>query len=386
VTDRTTEIDRELDDDVDAETAEKVMEIELTREEMHETVEAIGERLTPASIAESAKETVRDATVGKVEDMAQSARGALDDASMTASEARNGIIDTIRQNPIPAAMAGIGLAWLWTHRSQGQSYRSGTWRRGADYYGEPRYAGSRYTTGSRSSGNGGAMEGVTSKVGEVGDRMSDVGDRVSQRVEQGVGTMSDQFDRVGDRMSDVPDQLGYRVQDLSEQARSLIEDSPLAVGAVAVAVGTAIGAAIPSTSTERRMLGPAAQRAIGTAEDKATEALDQAEQRMSEATSGQGSAGTSRGRSGSGASTSGGSSSGASTSGGSSAGASSRSRATGGSSDTTTAAQSAGMTGGTSSSPASSSSRSSGQLGAEAVDTSGTSGNKTRLRQRNASS
>jgi hypothetical protein len=54
----------------------------------------------------------------------------------------------------------------------------------------------------------------------------------------------------------------YRVHDLSEQARSLIEESPLAVGAVAVAVGTAIGAALPSTSTERRVLRPATNRAI----------------------------------------------------------------------------------------------------------------------------
>ena len=342
MTDHTTRVDPELDDDVDAETAEKVMEIELTREEMHETVEAIGDRLTPASIAESAKETVRDATVGKVEEMAQSARGALDDASMTASEARNGIIDTIRQNPIPAAMAGIGLAWLWTHRAQGESYKSGSWRRDYGYYGEPRYAGDRYdeTYRYRGADGGGAKAAVTSKVGEVGDRMSDVSDRVSQRVEQGVDTMSDQFERMGDRMSDVPDELGYRVQDLSEQARNLIEDSPLAVGAVAVAVGTAIGAALPSTSTERRVLGPAAERAIGTAEEKATEALDQAEQRMSEATSGQGSAGTARGSS-----------------------TSSRS-------------------GGTGSSPASSSSRSSERPAAPTTTSSGA----TRLRQGDASS
>ncbi|HET9083796.1 MAG TPA: DUF3618 domain-containing protein [Candidatus Limnocylindrales bacterium] len=369
MTDRTTGIDPALDDDVDAETAEKVIEIELTREEMHETVEAIGERLTPAAIAESAKETVRDATVGKVEDMAQSARGALDDASTTASEARNGIIDTIRQNPIPAAMAGIGLAWLWTHRSQGQTYTSGTWRRGSDYYGEPRYAGDRYGETYRYGGSGGAKEGVSSKVGEVGDRVSDVGDRVSERAGQAVESVSDQFDRLGDRMSDVPDQMGYRVQDLSEQARNLIEDSPLAVGAVAVAVGTAIGAAIPATSTERRVLRPAAERAIGTAEERATEALEQAEQRMSEATSGQGSSGTSRGRSGSGGSGSGSSGSSSSSSGSTSSGSSSG--ATGGSSGTgSTSAGSGGST---------------GSSGASA-GTSGTSGNRTRLRQTDASS
>jgi hypothetical protein len=293
-------MDPALDDDVGAETAEKVMEIELTREEMHDTVEAIGERLTPGAIAENAKETVRDATVGKVEEMAQSARGALDDASTTAYEARNGIMDTIRQNPIPAAMAGIGLAWLWTHRSQGQSYRSGMWHRGSEWdYG---YGGSRY--GASHPGEGGAGQGVSSRVGDVGERVGDVGDRVSRRVEQGMETVGDQVDRLGERMGDVPDEMGYRVHDLSEGARNLIEESPLAVGAVAVAVGTAIGAALPSTSTERRVLGPAAERAIGTAEEKATEALDQAEQRMGEATPGQGASGTPRSRSGSGRATS----------------------------------------------------------------------------------
>ncbi|HSL76044.1 MAG TPA: DUF3618 domain-containing protein, partial [Candidatus Limnocylindrales bacterium] len=60
----------ERDDDTelgaDRETVEKQMELEQTREELHETVEAIGDRLTPAAIAENAKQTVRDATVGKV--------------------------------------------------------------------------------------------------------------------------------------------------------------------------------------------------------------------------------------------------------------------------------------------------------------------------------
>ena len=40
--------------------------------------------------------------------MAQSASRVLDDAGMSALEARSGIVETIRENPIPAAMAGIG--------------------------------------------------------------------------------------------------------------------------------------------------------------------------------------------------------------------------------------------------------------------------------------
>jgi gas vesicle protein len=279
VTDQSNLPDDERGDDPDAETAQKVMELDQTREEMHETVEAIGDRLSPAAITQSAKETVREATVGKVEDMAQSATRVLDDAGMTALEARTGIVETIRQNPIPTAMAGIGLAWLLTHRAPG--------------YQTTRWPDSR----RQRSWDNPQGDSMRRRVDAVGDRASDIGDRVTGRVEEGVDALGRSFDDVGQRVGDVPDQVTYKVHDLSEQARSLIEDSPLAVGAVAVAVGTAIGAALPSTSTERRVLRPAANQAIEVAEQKATDALDQAEQRMSASTSSQTKSGTSRARS-----------------------------------------------------------------------------------------
>ena len=219
VTERTKSPDDERDD-VDQETVEKVMEIEQMREEMHGTVEAIGDRLSPAAITQSAKETVREATVGKVEDMAQSASRVLDDAGMTALEARTSIVETIRQNPLPAAMAGIGLAWLVTHRSPG--YQTTRWQ----------------DSRRRQSWENSGQDAVGGGVAAVGDRASEIGDRVTGRVEDGVDAIGRRVDDVGQRVGEMPDEVRYRVYDLSEQARSLIEDSPLAVGAVAVAVGT----------------------------------------------------------------------------------------------------------------------------------------------------
>ena len=77
-------------------------EIEDTREEMTGTVQAIGERLDPANIVQDAKETVRDATVGKVEQMTSNAMD-------TATETGSGILETIRRNPLPAAMAAPNI-------------------------------------------------------------------------------------------------------------------------------------------------------------------------------------------------------------------------------------------------------------------------------------
>src|SRR5919202_1910660 len=77
---------------------------------MSTTIDAITERLSPDNVKEQVKEqmaeqvrdvrdTVREATIGKAEDMVRS-------AGETVSDARAGVIETIKQNPIPAALAG----------------------------------------------------------------------------------------------------------------------------------------------------------------------------------------------------------------------------------------------------------------------------------------
>ena len=74
-------------------------------------------------------------------------------AGDTLNEARYTMMDTIRQNPIPAAMVGIGLGWLFMNRrssSQGSYSRYDDARR---YRGQPAYygggyAGDRYTYGT----------------------------------------------------------------------------------------------------------------------------------------------------------------------------------------------------------------------------------------------
>ena len=82
------------------------VEIRETRERIGDNLEQLGERLNPENIKEKVKQDVRDATIGKVESMAQSAADQIDDARQTIDEARRTITDTVRENPIPAAMVG----------------------------------------------------------------------------------------------------------------------------------------------------------------------------------------------------------------------------------------------------------------------------------------
>src|SRR4051812_21559582 len=59
--------------DATDETASLRADIEQTRSELSTTIDAIQEKLNPQNIVDQAKETVREATVGKVEHMVSNA-------------------------------------------------------------------------------------------------------------------------------------------------------------------------------------------------------------------------------------------------------------------------------------------------------------------------
>src|SRR5690606_29272661 len=87
-----------------------------TRAEMSETINAIQEKVNPETVkaqikenvqheADAIKAQVREATIGRAEKVAHN-------ASETARDAGDSLMETIRDNPVPAAMVGIGLGWL----------------------------------------------------------------------------------------------------------------------------------------------------------------------------------------------------------------------------------------------------------------------------------
>ena len=85
--------------DTDEEVEVIATEIEQTRDEMTGTVQAIGDRLDPANIVQDAKKTVREATVGRVEQMTSN-------ALETAGDTGSGILED--DSPEPAACGNGG--------------------------------------------------------------------------------------------------------------------------------------------------------------------------------------------------------------------------------------------------------------------------------------
>ena len=245
---------RSLTDDEQAEAAEIRAEIEEAREEMGGTLNELGDRLEPSHLMQQAKENVRDATIGRVE---ETARGTTDM-----------VMETIKRNPVPAALAGAGLALLWMNRSNGHDY--GRSEGGSYRSGEYRTYGYRGEYDPPGQGIGGK---VGEKVGEVG---STVGGAVGN-VRDGAG---EAVSTVAQGANQAADEVGLRLD-------RFMKASPLAVGAIAVGAGVLAGTIIPDTPQEQELLGDASRQVVNTVRQtvddvatKAEEALDETEQKV----------------------------------------------------------------------------------------------------------
>ena len=264
-----------------AETAEVealVVEIEATRSEMAGTVEELGDRLDPATIADRAKDRVREATIGtietKVNDMTTAASDLASDAGRTAQEAGSGLIETIKANPVPAAMAGLGIGWLIMNRRTGQR---ASWDRSWDR---------TWVTADRRAYEGntirdryrpGPADDLRRKAADLPDafgrRMDDAGDAVGEAASNARRAAGDAFDTVGQTAGDAATTVGRTATDAVAGAQRAIEQNPIAFGAIAVAVGAAVGLALPATDAEKRVMGGAGSQLIDRAQTAVSEPL-----------------------------------------------------------------------------------------------------------------
>jgi hypothetical protein len=86
-------------------------QIEHTREEMSQTIDAIQTRLSPSRLMTDATETVKEATVGRVKRLAAKTSGTLGNGEGRTFDAKR-MIEIVMSNPIPAAMIGIAATGL----------------------------------------------------------------------------------------------------------------------------------------------------------------------------------------------------------------------------------------------------------------------------------
>lgn len=254
-------------------------QIEETRKEMGETIDAIQERLSFSNLSEqvsehvgnaieTAKETAYDATIGKAVNFMKNIGDGISDNTVTR---------TARNNPFPMMLIGLGAGLLAYNSYYGD--RSARYRRSNFRTGYPEVGSGDSLTdkaqnklgevkGSVQYAAGTAYEGVSNKLSETYSEVNDLGHRAYEKVGE-FGHLA--YEKAGE--------LGTRAHETYDY---YIEENPLAVGAVALAVGAAIGFAIPSTRYEGELMGEARSNLLQKAQETATDLAERAKQAAGE--------------------------------------------------------------------------------------------------------
>ena len=233
----------------------------------HEDSADGGVMSSASRMASSAGEMVSDAasSAGQMAgDVASSASQMAGNAGETAIDAGSGLVELIQRNPVPAALVGIGLGWLYMNRSSGQpDYRahSGThYRYGPDAV--------RQSYGSGSQGASGGGDG--SMFGRAADQVGDMANSAQERVGDLVGSAQE-------RVGDMADTVMHQTQRAPGQLQRMIDRNPLMTAAVAASLGAAVGLWLPTTQVEHQLMGKAHDQAMDRVQRVASDTIDKVE-------------------------------------------------------------------------------------------------------------
>ena len=175
--------------------------------------------------------------------------------------------EAVRKNPLSAALIGMGVLWLFTGSRPVET--AGDFVRNAGLDRIPGAAGNAFDAARSSvrsgteaidervaSVKGAAREGAVDALDNATRYGRDYADRASEYVTSIPGIGVDIFDTVRSNLSDV-----FRAQ-------------PLALGAIGIAIGAGIAAALPATELETDYLGETSDNVKAKAAEFAAEQTD----------------------------------------------------------------------------------------------------------------
>jgi hypothetical protein len=184
--------------------------------------------------------------------------------------------DAARKNPISAALIGMGVLWLFTGGRTAE--RVGDLVRGAGFDRIPDAAGNaldaaRSTLRSGSETIGSGVSSIGSGVSSATETLRDAGAAGLDRVAR---AGSEVADAAYGYAQNIPDAGGALLGTARDNLSELFRAQPLVLGAVGLAIGAGIAAALPATDLEAKYFGEASDDFKEQAADFASEQVSRA--------------------------------------------------------------------------------------------------------------
>jgi ElaB/YqjD/DUF883 family membrane-anchored ribosome-binding protein len=243
-----------------------------SRHRLNDTLSALGSKLSPGQM------------VDEVLGLAQGQAGEF--ASKLGRQ--------VKDNPLPTVLiaAGIGMLLLNRQREHGQSLSDEDWHHERRFrsleearWSTPRMSGE--TDDAYNERVHAAYAKTLDLKQRAGEAINDFKERVAHTV-QGIERRATAVrDRMGVMASDAKhyaehqaQRLGERAADARHRAEDFYQETPLAVGAIALAIGALIGSATPLSSAEREGLRGLADTAARKGADLAERGARAVEQQV----------------------------------------------------------------------------------------------------------
>jgi hypothetical protein len=262
--------------------AEVEAEVEASRSELDRNVEALKQKMTPGQLFDEAT------------------RMAGGSGQAIASK----FVEQAKANPMPLAVMGLGLAWLMVSNNRQQTSSSSyaypvggetrsfasegdvAMSTGATY--ETSYASTTYEAGEFETTSGGGIKGKVQGIGQkasgllsgakdkVAGARHKVSDGASSMGQGGRSAMHGLTNRATDAAGTVRQKAGQVGQRAQQSFSDTMQSEPFMIAGLGLIVGAAIGAALPATAAEDRMLGEKRDQLLNRGKDMAKTGVQQA--------------------------------------------------------------------------------------------------------------
>jgi uncharacterized protein DUF3618 len=214
-------------------------------------------------------------------------------AGTTAAFARN-LRDQTVNNPLPVALIGTGLAWLMLGRRGGTDATDDSEATRASRLGREAVEGAVASAGQTASATqnnlretAGAMtDAVQQGAAQTADAIRDTADSARQAAGQaadavrgGAGAVTDTLQRTAAATK----AAGQRTLQSGSTLVDFCREQPLVLAGVGIALGAIVGALLPTTDTENRLMGASSDRLKQRAGDLASQQVDAAKESVARA-------------------------------------------------------------------------------------------------------
>jgi hypothetical protein len=198
-------------------------------------------------------------------------------SSTHAGDFIGGLQDAIRENPVSAALVGMGVLWMFTggaKLSTAAALLSPAARAAATGIGQGIQASgdavSAVSDGVKSAGS----RAINSVAETMSDTATSVGETATQAYQAVKDAAVDSTSKAKTIVGRQSAQAGGITSTVQSNLKDTFERQPLLLGAIGIAIGAAMAAGLPVTRIEADAVGDAADRVTEQVKNFASEQVD----------------------------------------------------------------------------------------------------------------